>query len=115
MVGFLVSILLATLLALAARAIGWVELSDVGGRRPQTDFIYQPDKWSFIVAIIAAAAGALGHGRGRLGDAGLPAPCVVPALGPPCRSDEPPDRAQTCWLEREPVGRAGLEPATPGL
>jgi len=145
-VGFLVSILLATLFALAARAIGWVELSDVVGRRPQTDFIYQPDKWSFIVAIIAAAAGVLsltsakvgglsgvfisvttvpasgnvalglafgawhevtgsglqlllnlGDGRSRLGDAGLPTRCVVPSLGPPCRSDEPPDRAQTCW------------------
>lgn len=66
-VGFLVSILLATLFALAARAIGWVELSDVVGRRPQTDFIYQPDKWSFIVAIIAAAAGVLSLTSAKVG------------------------------------------------
>ncbi len=29
------------------------------GSRPDTNFIYSPDRWSFIVAIIAAAAGVL--------------------------------------------------------
>jgi len=67
LVGFLVSILIATLFALVARAIGWVELADVVGRRPQTDFIYQPDRWSFIVAIIAAAAGVLSLTSAKVG------------------------------------------------
>ena len=58
-VGFVVSIVVATVLALAARAAGWIAIRDVTGRRPETDFIYSPDKWSFIVALVAAAAGVL--------------------------------------------------------
>ena len=27
--------------------------------RPQTSFIYRPDAWSFIVAVVAGMAGAL--------------------------------------------------------
>jgi hypothetical protein len=41
------------------RASGWITLDDVIGPRPATAFIYTPDKWSFIVAVIAATAGAL--------------------------------------------------------
>ena len=52
-VGFAVSILAVTVRALAARAAGWVELADVVGRRPQTDFIYAP----FIVALGLAFGG----------------------------------------------------------
>jgi hypothetical protein len=40
-------------------ALGWITLDDVMGPRPATAFIYTPDKWSFIVAIIAATAGVL--------------------------------------------------------
>ncbi len=58
-VGFAMSILVATLLALLARAAGWIDLADVTGRRPQTDFIYSPSRWSLVVAVIAAAAGVL--------------------------------------------------------
>jgi uncharacterized hydrophobic protein (TIGR00271 family) len=67
LVGFAVAILLATLLALLARAIGWIELQDVVGDRPETDFIYSPDKWSFIVAIVAAAAGVLSLTSSKVG------------------------------------------------
>ena len=49
-VGFAVAIALTTLAALAARALGWIVTEDVTGARPGTDFIYTPDKWSFIVA-----------------------------------------------------------------
>ena len=59
--GFAVAIVLATLLALLARWLGWVEVGDVTGNRPETDFIYSPDRWSFVVAVIAAAAGAVPH------------------------------------------------------
>jgi uncharacterized hydrophobic protein (TIGR00271 family) len=58
-IGFLVAMTFTTLAALVGRALGWVTAEDVTGPRPQTNFIYTPDKWSFIVAVIAAAAGVL--------------------------------------------------------
>jgi len=39
----------------------------VTGPRPGTAFIYFPDKWSFIVAVIAAAAGVLSITSARTG------------------------------------------------
>ena len=66
-VGFSVAIALTTLVALAGRALGWVVTEDVTGRRPGTDFIYSPDKWSIIVAVIAAAAGVLSLTSARVG------------------------------------------------
>lgn len=53
--------------ALAARALGWVVVDDVTGPRPGTAFIYTPDKWSFIVAIVAAAAGVLSLTSAKVG------------------------------------------------
>ena len=58
-VGFAAAIAVTTLVALAGRGLGWVTLQNVTGPRPQTDFIYTPDRWSFIVAVIAAIAGVL--------------------------------------------------------
>jgi uncharacterized hydrophobic protein (TIGR00271 family) len=57
--GFLVAIVVTTVLALIGRALGWITLDDVVGPRPATAFIYTPDKWSFIVAVVAATAGVL--------------------------------------------------------
>jgi uncharacterized hydrophobic protein (TIGR00271 family) len=57
--GFLVAIVVTTILALIGRALGWITLDDVIGPRPATAFIYTPDKWSFIVAVVAATAGVL--------------------------------------------------------
>jgi uncharacterized hydrophobic protein (TIGR00271 family) len=65
--GFMISIAVATALALVARAVGWIELDDLVGRRPQTDFIYSPDRWSFVVAVIAAAAGVLSLTSAKVG------------------------------------------------
>lgn len=65
--GFGVAIALTTLFALAAKALGWVTLNDVTGPRPGTHFIYFPDKWSFIVAVIAGAAGVLSVTSARTG------------------------------------------------
>jgi uncharacterized hydrophobic protein (TIGR00271 family) len=59
LVGFTVAIALTTVFALCVRLLGWVTLKDVTGPRPGTEFIYFPDKWSFIVAVIAGAAGVL--------------------------------------------------------
>lgn len=58
-VGFAVAIGVTCLLALLAHALGWVDVQDVTGPRPGTAFIYSPDRWSFIVAVVAAAAGVL--------------------------------------------------------
>ena len=67
LIGFGVAIAVTTIAAYAARALGWVVTSDVTGPRPGTDFIYSPDKWSFIVALIAAAAGVLSLTSAKVG------------------------------------------------
>jgi len=66
-VGFLVAIAVTALAALAARGLGWITIDDVTGPRPGTAFIYTPDKWSFIVAVIAAAAGVLSLTSAKVG------------------------------------------------
>lgn len=55
--GFAVGVV--TLLALVGRALGWITTEMLTAPRPNTDFIWHPDKWSFIVALVAGAAGAL--------------------------------------------------------
>ena len=59
LVGFAVAITLTTAFAWCAMLLGWVTLADVTGPRPGTEFIYSPNTWSFIVALIAGAAGVL--------------------------------------------------------
>jgi uncharacterized hydrophobic protein (TIGR00271 family) len=65
--GFAIAIAITTVMALAAKGLGWITLEDVTGPRPGTNFIYFPDKWSFIVAVIAAAAGVLSITSARTG------------------------------------------------
>jgi uncharacterized hydrophobic protein (TIGR00271 family) len=65
--GFVVAILVTTLAALVGKALGWVSLEEVTAPRPGTAFIYTPDKWSFIVAVIAGAAGVLSLTSARVG------------------------------------------------
>jgi uncharacterized hydrophobic protein (TIGR00271 family) len=65
--GFAIAIAVSTVMILGAKALGWITLGDVTGPRPGTDFIYFPDKWSFIVAVIAAAAGVLSITSARTG------------------------------------------------
>lgn len=67
LLGFAVAITVATAAALAARGLGWITAADITGPRPGTDFIYSPDKWSFIVALIAAAAGVLSLTSAKVG------------------------------------------------
>lgn len=57
--GFGFAILAVTLLAFVARVTGLVTLDMVTASRPQTGFIWHPDMWSFVVAFVAGAAGAL--------------------------------------------------------
>ena len=63
--GFLVAIAVTFVLALLARAVGWVSVSDVTGPRPLTGFIWRPDKWSVVVALLAGCAGVLSQTAGR--------------------------------------------------
>jgi uncharacterized hydrophobic protein (TIGR00271 family) len=65
--GFVAAIAVTTLLALAGRALDWINTADVLAPRPQTAFIYTPDRWSFLVALIAGAAGVLSLTSARVG------------------------------------------------
>ncbi|MDQ1319459.1 MAG: hypothetical protein QG655_702 [Actinomycetota bacterium] len=65
--GFAAAIAFTTVVALLGRAVGWITADDVVGPRPATDFIYSPDKWSFIVAVIAGTAGVLSLTSARSG------------------------------------------------
>ncbi len=67
LLGFAVAMTVTTIAAVAGRSLGWITIDDVTGERPGTDFIYTPDKWSFIVALIAAAAGVLSLTSAKLG------------------------------------------------
>ncbi len=67
MLGFAVSILVTTVLVLVARWAGWIDLADLTGRRPDTAFIYTPDRWSLVVAVIAAAAAVLSLTSAKVG------------------------------------------------
>jgi uncharacterized hydrophobic protein (TIGR00271 family) len=67
LVGFAAAITVTTVLALIARAIGWIDSADITAPRPDTAFVYTPDRWSFVVALIAAAAGALSLTSAKLG------------------------------------------------
>ncbi|PKW28027.1 DUF389 domain-containing protein [Phycicoccus duodecadis] len=65
--GFVAGIVMTFLASLLGRALGWVTYQDVVGSRPGTAFIYTPDKWSFVVAVVAAAAGVLSLTSDRTG------------------------------------------------
>lgn len=56
---FAFAIAVVTLLAVVASLTGLVTSEMVSRPRPQTGFIWHPDRWSFIVALIAGAAGVL--------------------------------------------------------
>ncbi len=58
-VGFSVAIAITTVLALIARAAGWITADQLIGPRPGTDFIYHPDPWSVVIAVLAGVAGVL--------------------------------------------------------
>ena len=85
LIGFAVAIVLTALAALAARGLGWITEADVTAERPGTAFIYTPDKWSFIVALIAAAAGVLSLTSARS------------AASPASSSPSPPSPPPATW------------------
>lgn len=65
--GFVVGMLVTFAAGLLGRLLGWVTYEDIVGERPATAFIYTPDRWSFVVAVVAAAAGVLSLTSARTG------------------------------------------------
>lgn len=82
-VGVLFAVAATTVLAVLARWLGWIDLADITAERPGTAFIYTPDRWSFVVALIAASAGVLSLTSSKVG--GLSGVFIsvttVPAMG----------------------------------
>lgn len=58
-IGFAVSIMASVVFVEIARWVGLVSSEDFYSPRPAVAFIYSPNWWSLIVAVIAAAAGVL--------------------------------------------------------
>ena len=56
---FAFAIAVVALLAVVARLLGMITIEDVTRPRPNTGFIWHPDAWSVVVALLAGAAGAL--------------------------------------------------------
>ena len=66
-IGYAVAILVTTGMVLIGRWLGWITADALEMPRPETAFIYTPDKWSFVVAIIAGIAGVLAITSQRAG------------------------------------------------
>ena len=56
---FVFAIAVVTLVALVGHAVGFFDTQAVTRARPGTGFIWHPDRWSFVVALLAGCAGAL--------------------------------------------------------
>lgn len=65
LIGFTAAVVLTYVGALAGRWTGVIELDRLPGERPLTAFIYSPDRWSFIVALLAGGAGVLSLTAGK--------------------------------------------------
>lgn len=66
-VGFIVAIAVTTGAVLLGRILGWITPEVLYMPRPGTAFIYSPDKWSFVVAVLAGIAGVLAITSARTG------------------------------------------------
>lgn len=56
--GFLIAIVVTFVCAWIARELGWIDALMIE-QRPLTEFVIHPDRWSFIVALLAGSAGVL--------------------------------------------------------
>jgi uncharacterized hydrophobic protein (TIGR00271 family) len=63
--GFGVAIAVTFVCALASKWTGVIQVDQLPDVRSQTGFVYQPDRWSFIVALLAGAAGVLSLTAGK--------------------------------------------------
>lgn len=63
--GFAVAMVVTLLLSLLADAVGWISRDDVTAERPLTAFIWNPDRWSLVVAVLAGVVGVLSQMTNR--------------------------------------------------
>ncbi|MDH2423839.1 DUF389 domain-containing protein [Sphaerisporangium sp. TRM90804] len=63
-IGFLVAIAVTCACALVSRGLGWITPDQLNGHG-EVEFIVKPDRWSFIVALLAGAAGVLSVTAGK--------------------------------------------------
>jgi uncharacterized hydrophobic protein (TIGR00271 family) len=63
--GFAIAIAVTFVCALVGKWTGVMEVDQLSADRPQTGFVYRPDRWSFIVALLAGAAGVLSMTAGK--------------------------------------------------
>ncbi len=63
--GFAFAVVVTAAVALVARGVGWIDPTSITGPRPQTGFIWNPDRWSFVVALLPGVAGTLSLTAGR--------------------------------------------------
>jgi len=63
--GFAIAIAVTLVCTLVGRWTGVIEANRLLVDRPQTGFVYRPDRWSFIVAMLAGAAGVLSVTAGK--------------------------------------------------
>ncbi|MEU9856030.1 DUF389 domain-containing protein [Streptomyces sp. NPDC047974] len=59
LIGFVAAIAVTTLFSLLMDLLGLFSREMLDGQRPQTSFIWQPDPFSLVVALLAGAAGTL--------------------------------------------------------
>ncbi|MPQ98773.1 DUF389 domain-containing protein [Modestobacter sp. I12A-02628] len=57
--GFAAAIVVTTVVALLGRWLGWYGPELLDAARPATGFITRPDRWSWVVAVLAGVAGVL--------------------------------------------------------
>jgi uncharacterized hydrophobic protein (TIGR00271 family) len=63
--GFAAAIAVTVVLGALAGLAGWVDAAQLTEHRVLTGFIWRPDRWSFVVALLAGAAGVLSLTAGR--------------------------------------------------
>jgi uncharacterized hydrophobic protein (TIGR00271 family) len=64
LIGFAIAITITYVCALVGKWTGVIELDELPARE-LTGFVYRPDRWSFIVALLAGAAGVLSLTAGK--------------------------------------------------
>ncbi|CAM5677332.1 Putative hydrophobic protein (TIGR00271 family) OS=Streptomyces albaduncus OX=68172 GN=FHS32_000858 PE=4 SV=1 [Streptomyces griseoloalbus] len=118
LVGFAAAIVLTVLFSLFMDAVGLFTQRQLEGERPQTGFVYAPDWFSFVVAVLAGAAGTLSLTSAKSGAlvgvaisvTTVPAAAnaaVALSYGDTTQTwDQPSNSCSTCWAspwrERSP-------------
>jgi uncharacterized hydrophobic protein (TIGR00271 family) len=63
--GFAAAVAVTVVLGALAGRLGWIDAAQLTEHRTLTGFIWRPDRWSFVVALLAGAAGVLSLTAGR--------------------------------------------------